>query len=168
MQWIYLCTGTIMGAISIYHLFTHKHRKSTNDYVIHQLNDPKKIRTGSRPYKFSIGAAYLVLFLTIFLYVEIFNNFFTATILFFIILLLGAYVLITIDRIFEIQGEAIIFAGYHARWGKIRHIAWGKKKKNRTQLIMELGKGQKIKTTIDNNETEELEDILSNYVHFEK
>ncbi|WP_280769338.1 hypothetical protein [Salipaludibacillus daqingensis] len=168
MQWLFLFTGIIMGAISIYHLFTDKHRKSSNDYTIYKLDDPKKIQTGSRPYKLSIIAAYLVLFLTIFLYIEVFNNIFNATILFFVVLILGAYVLITIDRIFEIHGEAIIFAGYHARWGKIRSIAWGKKRKDRTQLIMILAKNQKIKTTIANERVEELEEILSNYVHFEK
>ncbi|SER93500.1 hypothetical protein [Salipaludibacillus aurantiacus] len=168
MQWIYLLTGTIMGVISVYHLFTHKHRKSTQDYVIYRLNDRKKIPTDSKAYKRSIMAAYGVLFLSVFLFVEIFNNFFNATILFFIIFILGTYVLVTLDRIFEIQGEALIFAGYHARWGKIRSVQWGKKKKNKSQLIMELGKGQKIKTYIRNDEADELENVLSNYVYFEK
>jgi len=168
MQWIFLLTGMIMGTISVYHLFTHQHRKARNDYIIYQLNDPKKVLTGSFAYKLSLIAAYIVLFLNIFLLIATFNNFNNAVILFFIILILGGYILLTIDRIFELHGEAIIFAGYHARWGKIRSITWGKKKKNRTQLIMVLAKGQKIKTTIINERVDELEEILSNYVYFEK
>jgi hypothetical protein len=168
MQWIFLLTGMIMGTISIYHLFTHIHRKARQDYIIYQLDDPKKVQTGSIRYKISIISAYIVLFLNIFLLIQVFTNFSNAAILFFIILVLGGYVLITIDSIFEMHGEAIVFAGYHARWGKIRTIAWGKKKKKRTQLIMILAKGQKIKTTIANERKDELEEILSNYVHFEK
>lgn len=168
MQWIFLFTGTVMAVISIYHLFTHKHRKSSNTYIIHQLKDKRKTTTESFVYKQSIIVAYIVIFLTVFLFMEVFNSVFNAFLLFLAILILGGYVLITLDRVFEIQRDAIIFSGYHAKWGKIRSLQWGKKKKNRRKLIMELAKGQKIRTTIQNSEADELEEILSNYAHFEK
>ncbi|MBU9721862.1 MULTISPECIES: hypothetical protein [Bacillaceae] len=168
MHWLYLFTSTILGVIAIYHLFAHKRRETMQDYVIYELKDKRKLGTSSKTYKFSIWSSYIVLILNLFIIIELFRSFQTATILFLIILPLGLFVLITLDRVFEVRGNALIFAGYHTQWGKIRSIKWGKQRAHRTKLIMELDKGTKINTTIANEEKEELESLLSNYVYFEK
>ncbi|MDG5789212.1 hypothetical protein QA612_17270 [Evansella sp. AB-P1] len=168
MLWLYLFLGTIFAVISLYHLFAHKQRKTTSDHILYTLKDSKKINSTSKLYKLSIYFSYVVILLTILLYVEVFRNYVAATILFIILMPFGIFTLVVLDRLFEIRGDAIVFSGYHARWGKIRHITWGKKYKNRRKLIMELDKGTKITTAIPNEEQDELEDVLSNYVHFEK
>ncbi|UCZ52043.1 hypothetical protein LGQ02_14450 [Bacillus shivajii] len=168
MQWLYLFFATILGVVSLYHLFTHQRRKNTNDYVLFNLKDSKKISTSSTLYKFSVIFAYTVLFVNVFFYVEIFQSFERATILFMIVFVLGTTVLITLDKTFEVRGQALVFAGYHVQWGKIRSLKWGKKGSKRTKLIMELDKGTKIKTSIANEETDEVEELLSNYTYFEK
>ncbi len=138
------------------------------DYVIFNLKDPKKISTSSKLYKVSVVFAYILLFVNIFFYVEIFQSFERATILIMIIFFLGITVLIALDKIFEVRGHALVFAGYHVQWGKIRSLKWGKKRSKKTQLIMELDKGTKIKTSIRNDEKEKVEELLSNYTYFEK
>ncbi|MBU9711437.1 hypothetical protein [Evansella tamaricis] len=168
MPWLYLFCSTIFGVIAIYHLFAHRRREMMNDYVIYETKDPRKISTSSRIYKISLWSSYLILLLNLLLLLEIFRDFQRATLLFLMIFPIGLFILITLDRVFEVRGNALIFAGYHTQWGKIRLIKWGKQGGKRTKLIMELDKGTKIKTTIDNDERSSLEEILSNYTHFEK
>ncbi|MBM7097680.1 hypothetical protein JSY36_18250 [Bacillus sp. H-16] len=169
MRWLYLFLGTIMAVIALYYIFTHKQRNSTQDYVIYTPEkDDKKIHTGTKLYKVALYFSYAVLLLTILLYVEIFRSFEMSTLIFALQLPLGIAVLVSLDKIFEIRGHGIVFAGYQANWGKIRQIGWGKKRRNRTQLIMELDKGTKIKTTIANEEKAQLEELLENYVTFDK
>ncbi|SDZ02758.1 hypothetical protein SAMN05421736_105135 [Evansella caseinilytica] len=169
MQWLYLFLGTILAVISMYHLFTHKKRKAAiNDYIVYELKEKGKISTDSKVYRISVFCAYIVILLAVLLYIEIFRSFTAATIVFVLIFLLGVFVLLVLDRLFELRGDALIFAGYHAKWGIIRHVKWGKQRGKRRALIMELDKGTKIRTSIANEEAEELEEVLSNYVHFEK
>ncbi|WP_026690333.1 hypothetical protein [Alteribacter aurantiacus] len=169
MRWIYLFLGTVLAVIALYYIFTHKQRNAYDDYVIYTPEkDRKKIHSGSKLYKVALYFSYAVLLLTILLYVEIFRSFELSTIIFAILFPLGLTVLVSLDKLFEIRGQGIVFAGYQANWGKIRQIGWGKKRKNRTQLIMELDKGTKIRTSIANEEKEQLEELLENYVTFDK
>ncbi|WP_147803549.1 hypothetical protein [Alkalicoccus halolimnae] len=168
MHWLYLLTAVVMSVISIYHLFTDRFRRLSGSPSVYKSTDTRRLHTDSTMYKLSLYSCYFVILLSIFLFIEVFNNFMTATLLFIVVFLLGLNVLLTLDRVFEIQGEAVIFAGYHAKWSKIKSIQWGKKKRRGRQLIMELSKGQKIKTTIADKEQNTIEDILSDYVYFEK
>ncbi|TMW71523.1 hypothetical protein [Alteribacter natronophilus] len=169
MRWIYLFIGTVLAVISLYYIFTHKQRNAFQDYVIYTPeNDDKKIGTGTKLYKAALYLSYVVLILALVLYVEVFRSFETSTIIFILMLLTGGAVLLTLEKLFEIRGQGIVFAGYQANWGKIRQIGWGKKRRRRTQLIMELDKGTKIKTTIANEEKDQLEELLENYVTFDK
>ncbi|PYZ97395.1 hypothetical protein CR205_01985 [Alteribacter lacisalsi] len=169
MRWIYLFLGTVLAVISLYYIFTHKQRKAFQDYVIYTPeNDNKKIGTGTKLYKAALYMSYVVLILVLVLYVEIFRSFETSTIVFILMVIFGGSVLLTLEKLFEVRGQGIVFAGYQANWGKIRQIGWGKKRSKRTQLIMELDKGTKIKTTIANEEKEQLEELLENYVTFDK
>lgn len=168
MQWLYLLTAVVMTILAVYHLFTDRFRKLSGNTILFELKDPKKISTSSLIYKSSVYSCYIVFLLSIFLFIEVFNNFVTATILFAVVFLLGLFILLTLDRVFQVQGDAVIFAGYHAKWSKIRIIKWGKQYRNRRQLIMELEKGQRIKTTVPNEEKQRLEDFLADYVYVEK
>ncbi|WP_096435798.1 hypothetical protein [Alteribacter populi] len=169
MRWLYLFFGTVLAVIALYYIFTHKQRKASQDYVIYTLeNDHKKIHTGMKMYKVALSFSYVVLLLTVMLYLEVFRSLETATMVFSLLLPLGVTVLIFLDKIFEIRGDGIVFAGYQARWGKIRKIGWGKQRRQRTQLVMELDKGTKIKTSISNKEKPQLEELLENYVTFNK
>ncbi|NJP36806.1 hypothetical protein [Alkalicoccus luteus] len=167
MQWLYLFTGVVASVIAIYHLFTDRLRRLRGAETTFTPDDTKKISTHSTIYKISVYSCYLVLILSIVLFVEVFNSFQNATILFVFIFALGLFILLTLDRVFEIQGDALIFAGYHARWSTVQKICWGRQKSSRRQLIMELAKGQKIKTTIANEAKEDVEETLAIYCHFE-
>ncbi|QKS71809.1 hypothetical protein FLK61_34630 [Paenalkalicoccus suaedae] len=167
MEWLYLFTAAVMGAISLYHLFTHRHRKNQNDMIIYTPQDKKKLSTTSSTYKASVIAAWAVIILSFVLVIEVFISFTIASALFFTVLALGAFVLMTLDRIFQVQGDALIFAGYYAKWGRIQFLEWGKKRGNRRQLIMTLAKGQRIKTTVDEKHKAEIEDLLKDYVSFQ-
>ncbi|CAM3826985.1 hypothetical protein [Alkalicoccus chagannorensis] len=168
MQWLYLLTAVIMSIISIYHLFTDRVRRINGSEVFFTPDDAQKVSTSSLRYKISLLCSYVVILLSVFLIIEVFNNFVAASILAVLVFAAGTFILLTLDKVFQLQGDAIVFAGYHAKWSKIRVIKWGRARKNRQQLIMELQKGQKIKTTIADEAKEEVEEVLSSYVHFEK
>ncbi|SDN60979.1 hypothetical protein [Alkalicoccus daliensis] len=168
MQWLYLITAVVMSILAVYHLFTDRFRKLSGNTVLFELDDPKKISTSSIIYKSSIYACYIVFLLSILLFMQLFTNFTTATLLFVVVFLLGMFILLTLDKVFQVQGDAVIFAGYHAKWSKIRIIKWGKQRRHRRQLIMELVKGQRIKTTVPNEEKQRLENFLADYVYVEK
>ncbi len=168
MPWLYLFTAVVMSVIAIYHLFSDRFRRLNRQTAVFRTSDPRKLHTESLVYKMSVYSCYIVLILSVLLVIEVFNNFLTATLLFIAVFITGLYILLTLDRVFEIQGEGVVFAGYHARWSKIRSMKWGKTKKSRRQLIMELDKGQKIKTMISEKEQDTVEEILSDYTYFEK
>ncbi len=168
MIWFYLFFSAVFGIVSFYHIFQHRRRgEQLHVSTLHTLKDPWKITTQSKYYRISIPIAYLILILNVILLVEAFRNFYTATILILIILALGVFVLTVLDRIFEVREDAVIMAGYHARFGRVRNIRWGKKGKDRTGLIMELDRGTKISTSVPNDEKKALEEVLSEYVYFE-
>ncbi|WP_078595235.1 hypothetical protein [Evansella clarkii] len=163
MYLLYFIFGTIFALIAVYHIFSHRKRIRANDEILYTLKDPGKLSSRSVYYALTIPFSYIILFLVIFMYLAIFTSFYTATLLFFIIFSFGIYVLLTIDRTFELRTNSLLFAGYHAPWSRIRCLTWGKRGKKRTKLIMELDKGTKIKTSIANEETEDLEKILVDY-----
>ncbi|AOM83440.1 hypothetical protein [Salisediminibacterium beveridgei] len=168
MQWLFLFTAAVVSAVSVYHLFTHKHRENSTDDSFFSLNDPRKLTVASKTYKWSVRAAYLALPVGLILTLETFNNFALAFFLFLLQLFIGTFILVTLDRVFELYGGAIVFAGFHAKWTRVREFRWGKSFGTRRQLIMETTKGQKIKTKIAQEDQERVEDILSDFAHFEK
>ncbi|ADH99007.1 hypothetical protein [Salisediminibacterium selenitireducens] len=168
MEWLFLFTAGVVSAVAVYHLFTHKHRENSGDQSFFSLTDPRKLTVASKTYKASVYAGYAALPIGLVLVLETFNNFVMAFLLFLIQLFIGSFILVTLDRVFEIYGGAIVFAGFHAKWSRVKEFRWGKKTTGRRQLIMETTKGQRIKTKIAPEDQERVEEVLSDFAYFEK
>ncbi|MBB5174353.1 hypothetical protein [Texcoconibacillus texcoconensis] len=167
LAWFYLFYIAIMGSLALYHLSTHKQRNNSESDVIYLLKDTKKIHTESKMYRTSIISAYVVLGLSLVILFEMFRNTDTTALLFLLLIPVSFHVLFTLDKLFEVRSDRVIFSGYQAHWHKIRQIGWLKKQDKFSTLMMELNKGTKIRIKIPKSETKELEKVLKQYVQFE-
>ncbi|PRO64868.1 hypothetical protein [Alkalicoccus urumqiensis] len=167
MQWLYFVTAVLAFVLALYHLFSHRHRVNNQETRIYSLKHSSHIDTDSTRYMWSVRAARVMPVTALFLILMLFQSFPAATVLFALTAALGLFVLLTLDKTFEVQDGGVVFAGYHARWNAVKSIYWGRKRPGKKQLVMELQKGQRITTFVSDKDAEDVQKIISAYTFFD-
>ncbi|MFA9555893.1 hypothetical protein ACERII_01100 [Evansella sp. AB-rgal1] len=163
-----LFLSLLFGFIGLYHFLTHMNRKKMDEEVIFVLDDSRKTTTKSLSYKISIYCSVAVMLMSLILFIQTFRSIEGTLSLLIMVVLLGTYVLYILDKVFEVREDTITFSGYHVNWGRVKHMKWGKQRKNDRKMIMIVrkgkGKGVQVEAWIPNDQVEELEELLSMYV----